>query len=55
MFKDLLLSFHKAVGLQSCFQVLREFKRPADVTEKEIDAAGDGMDHISMSLRNIFK
>lgn len=29
-----------------CFQVLREFKRPADVTEKEIDAAGDGTDHI---------
>ena len=26
-------------------QVVRDFKRPDGMTEKEIDAAGDGMDY----------
>ncbi|ONK75972.1 uncharacterized protein A4U43_C03F22490, partial [Asparagus officinalis] len=32
-------------------KVLREFKRPADVTEKEIDAAGDGDVLVILDLR----
>ncbi|CAL9203122.1 unnamed protein product [Musa hybrid cultivar] len=36
---------------QNDIKVLREFKRPADVTEKEIDAAGDGDVLVILDLR----
>lgn len=33
------------------FQVLRDFKRPDNTTEKEIDAAGDGNNYCKVHLR----